>query len=199
MYTKYEEMKAMQSILKNYISNQKTAYETALNELKDETKNMSSNINNYNDSIRTVNATTGVMSYYGEEYNKGVTALQELEKAIMCFEMGYTQDNIQTGLADQRMQEGKKLFFELRTKNDAYKSIMERIAFDLYRSRDRHVDDLDNIGLKTKLENLDKEFEEGRLSKEQLIYYTNMCTHLSQNKDFIDYINNSSTQSRGTR
>jgi len=199
MYTKYEEMKVMQSILEGYITTQKARYEELVKKLKEESKDISFEIDNSDEKIKDISATIESLSRCKDNYTKGIEALKELEKAIMCFEMGYTQENVQSGLADQRMKEGKKLFFELRTKNDAYKSIMENIAYDLYIKYNRHMADLITYGLDDELERLDFLYRQKAISKEELIYYTNMCIHFSQRKDYDESKEHSSTQSRGTR
>ena len=105
----------------------------------------------------------------------------------MCFEQGYTQENIQSGLADEQAQTGTRLFYEIRTQNEEYKRILSDIAYGLFYAQDPNLNGL-NMDLDTKLESLDKDFAEGKITKEQLIYYINVCSALVQNPDYIEYM-----------
>ena len=105
----------------------------------------------------------------------------------MCYEQGYTKENIESGLADERAKTGNRIYHEIRTGNSEYKRIIDEIAYDLFVSHDPQLDGL-GLDFFAKEESLEKDFEAGRITKDQLIYYTNMCWSLSQNPQYISYM-----------
>lgn len=190
MYSKYEEMLVMKQVMQNYVDDQKKLYETTIANLKENLNNFSSDINNERaaNEISSLQFTASLLSDYRADYESGLSVVSELNKATMCYEQAYTPEQIQPGgIAEQRVGEGNKLFHEIKTQNPNYKRIMNEISYGLFVSHDPYLDGLEN-GLDSKLDNLDKDFEEGKLSKEQLIFYVNMCATLSQNPDYIEYV-----------
>lgn len=186
MYSKYEEMCVMRNVLNSYVNAQKQGYDKHARELNQIVTQRMPNIadkSHQEDLQRQIN----LMGYYSNDFAKGVSVLGELGKAIACYEQAYTQENVQSGLVDERAKQGNGIFFELRTKNEDYKSIMSGIAMELWRSADTNMEGLD-LDLDTKLESLDKAFESGAISKEQLMYYTNMCTTLMITPEYVEYM-----------
>ena len=185
MYSKYDEMRVMRQVMQNYADNQKMQYESNITMLKNQINNLTTDINGT--AVSFLQNRIASMSNYQTEYQKALAIVKEFDKAIMCFEEGLTQENIRDGLDKERAKEGIRIFREIQSQNAEYKRIIAEIAYGLFTSHDPHIEDL-GTDLDAKLDNLDNEFEAGSLSKEQLIYYNNMCYALSQDPDYIEYM-----------
>lgn len=184
MYSKYEEMRVMKQTIQNYANNQKYEYDSIATSLKE-------NINklDINSNITSLNRDVAWLSVIQNDYKNAMSVVSELNKATMCYEQAYTPEQLQQGgIAEERAKEGNRIFYEIRTQNPEYKRIVDEIAYDLFANQDPHVVDL-RMDFDTKEKNLEKEFEEGKISKEQLIYYVNMCWSLLQNPNYIKYMN----------
>ena len=190
MYSKYEEMCVIKQVIKNYAENKKRQYESTISMLRDQTNSFPLDINSEraNSEISSLQNHVSLLSDYRTDYATGMSIFGELNKATMCYEQAYTPDQLQPGgIAEQRTKEGNKIFHDLRTQNVGYKKVIDEIAYSLFVAHDPHLDGL-SAGLESKLDSLDKEFEQGSLSKEELIFYSNMCNSLSKNPDYIDYM-----------
>lgn len=167
----------------------KKQYESTITMLKEQSNNFPLDINSdrTNTEISSLQSKVRLLSSYKNNYQSALTVINELNKAKMCYQQGYTEKNIQSGLADERVKEGNRIFHDIKTQNKEYKRIMDEIAYGLFVACDPKIEDL-GMDFDTKTENLDKEFETGKITKEQLIYYTNMCWYLSQNPEYIEYI-----------
>lgn len=187
MYSKYEEMRVMRQVMQSYAQELKQSYEYFVDTFKEKANRFSSDINSEMDTPQKFKVDLERMERYRFDYQSTLNIVKELNKAIMCYEQGYTQENIQSGLADERAKEGTRLFAEIRIQNPEYKRILNEIAYGLFDAQDPNLKGL-NMDLDAKLEALDKDFAEGKLTKEQLIYYTNICLTLMQNPDYIQYM-----------
>jgi hypothetical protein len=189
MYSKYDEMRVIKQVMQNYADNQKRQYESTITMLKEQSNNFPLDINSdrTNTEISSLQSKVSSLSDYRADYQSALSVVSELNKATMCYEQGYTQENIQSGLADERAKEGNKIFHDVRTQNPEYKRIMDEIAYSLFVAHDPMIEGLD-MNFDAKEESLGKDFEAGKITKEQLIYYTNMCWALTQNKDYVDYM-----------
>lgn len=184
MYSKYEEMCVVRQILNGYVNMQKQNYDMQKESFK-QLANGSLDISDKNQQS-SLNMSLSIMNGYSSDYEKGVKVLAELKKSTLCYEMAYTQENIQSGLADERAKEGNRIYFELKTKNQNYKSIMDEISMDLWK-KDENLQDL-GLDFDTKAERLEEAYANGKISKEQLIYYEIMCSSLMNNPDYVDYM-----------
>ena len=189
MYSKYDEMRVIKQVMQNYADNQKRQYESTIAMLKEQSNNFPLDINSdrTNTELSSLQSKVSLLSDYRTDYQSALSVVSELNKATMCYEQGYTQENIQSGLADERVKEGNRIFHDIRTQNPEYKRIMDEIAYGLFVAHDPMIEDL-GMNFDKKAESLDKDFEEGKITKEQLIYYTNMCWTLTQNKDYVEYM-----------
>ena len=188
MYTKYEEMKVMKQVMSNYADNQKRQYESTIILLKEQVNGFPLDINSDSSSreISSLESKAEMLSDYKRDYGIALSIVSELNKATMCYEQAYTPEQIQPGgIAEQRAKEGNRIFHELRTQNPEYIRIMDEISNGLYVDGDKHLDGLEQ-GLDSKIESLEKEFEEGKISKEQLIFYTNMCVSISKSNPSLN-------------
>lgn len=184
MYSKYEEMCVVRKILNGYVNMQKQNYDMQKENFK-QLANGSLDISDKNHQS-SLNMSLGIMDDYSSAYEKGVNVLAELKKSTLCYEMAYTQENIQSGLADERAKEGNRIYFELKTKNQNYKSIMDEISMDLW-IKDENLQDL-GLDFDAKAERLEEAYANGKISKEQLIYYEIMCSSLMNNPNYVDYM-----------
>lgn len=183
MYSKYEEMRVMRQVMQNYADNQKRDYESAVALLREKTNKL--DINSKLDSLKI---DIGVLSVIQADCQSALAIVSEFNKAIGCYEQAYTPEQLQPGgIADQRAKVGNRIFHDIRTQNPEYKRIMGEIAYGLFVAHDPMIKDL-GMDFDTKAESLDKDFEAGKITKEQLIYYTNMCWALTQDKDYIEYM-----------
>lgn len=189
MYSKYDEIRVIKQVMQNYADNQKRQYESTITMLKEQSNNFPLDINNdrTNTEISSLQSKISLLSDYRNDYQSALAVASELNKATMCYEQGYTQENIQSGLADERAKEGNRIFHDIKTQNQEYKRIMDEIAYGLFVAHDPMIEGL-GMDFDAKAENLDKDFETGKITKEQLIYYTNMCWYLSQNPEYIEYM-----------
>ena len=189
MYSKYDEMVVIKQVMQNYANNQKSQYESTVAMLKEQTNNIPLDINSdrIDTELSSLQMQVSLLSNYRTDYQSALSVVSELNKATMCYEQGYTQENIQIGSADERAKEGNKIFHDIRAKNPDYKRIMDEIAYNLFVIHDPMIEGL-GMNFDAKAESLDKDFEEGKITKEQLIYYTNMCWTLTQNKDYVEYM-----------
>ncbi len=189
MYSKYDEMRVIKQVMQNYADNQKRQYESTIAMLKEQSNNFPSDINSdrTNRELSSLQSKVSLLSDYRTDYQSAISVVGELNKATMCYEQGYTQENIQSGLADERAKEGNIIFHDIRTQNPEYKRIMDEIAYGLFVAHDPMIEGL-GMDFDAKAESLDKDFESGKITKEQLIYYTNMCWFLTQNKDYVEYM-----------
>lgn len=189
MYSKYEEMKTIQSVIANYVQNSKNGYEQAMRDLQQKASQKAPNIEEGKGQVKDFASSLSLMAGYQEDYSRAKGVLLELNKAVMCYEMAYPQ-GLSEDIVEQRKQEGNRTFFQLRTKNTDYKNIMGSIAYSLFVQHDENLEDLVTLGADAKIEELEEKFKTGKISKEQLILYTNACDLLSQNPDFIEYASN---------
>lgn len=190
MYSKYEEMRVMKGVIKNYADNQKSEYESVVAMLKKVSNNFPLDINSDRASseISSLQSKASLLSDYRVAYVTGMSVFSELNKATMCYEQAYTPEQLQSGgITEQRAKEGNRIFHDVRTQNTGYKEIVDEIAYSLFVDHDPHLDGL-GMDFDAKAKSLDKDFEAGKITKEQLIYYTNMCWSLSQNPNYIEYM-----------
>lgn len=190
MYSKYEEMRVMRQVMQNYADNQKRQYESTIAMLKEQSNNFPLDINSdrTNTELSSLQSKVSLLSDYRTDYQSALSVVSELNKAIRCYEQAYTPEQLQPGgITEQREKVGNRIFHDIRTQNPEYKRIMDEIAYGLFVAHDPMIEDL-GMDFDTKAESLDKDFEAGKITKEQLIYYTNMCWALTQNKDYIEYM-----------
>ena len=189
MYSRYDEMRVIKQVMQNYADNQKRQYESTIAMLKEQSNNFPLDINSdrTNTELSSLQSKVSLLSDYRTDYQSAISVVGELNKATMRYEQGYTQGSIQSGLADERAKEGNKIFRDIRTQNPEYKRIMDEIAYGLFVAHDPMIEGL-GMDFDAKAESLDKDFESGKITKEQLIYYTNMCWVLTQNKDYVKYM-----------
>lgn len=189
MYSRYDEMRVIKQVMQNYADNQKRQYESTIAMLKEQSNNFPLDINSdrTNTELSLLQSKVSLLSDCRTDYQSAISVVGELNKATMCYEQGYTQESIQSGLADERAKEGNKIFHDIRTQNPEYKRIMDEIAYGLFVAHDPMIEGL-GMDFDAKAESLDKDFESGKITKEQLIYYTNMCWVLTQNKDYVKYM-----------
>ena len=167
MYTKYEEMKVIKQVINNYADNQKRQYESTIAMLKEQSNSFPMDINSESSSreISSLQSKVSMLSSYKSDYATAISIVNELNKATMCYEQAYTPEQIQPGgIAEQRAKEGNRIFYELRTQNPEYKKIMSEISNGLYVDGDPHLEGLEQ-GLDSKIDSLEKEFEEGKISR----------------------------------
>ena len=184
MYSKYEEMRVMRQVMQNYADNLKREYELAIASLREKTGKL-----DINSELGSLQRDVGSLSVIQTDYQSALAIVSEFNKAIMCYEQAYTSEQLQPGgIAEERAKEGDRIFYDIRTQNPEYKRIMDEMAYELFKSHDDHIDGL-GLDFDAKEESLRKDFEAGKLNKEQLIYYTNMCWTLTQNPQYVEYMN----------
>ena len=184
MYSKYEEMQVMRQVIQNYADNQKMNYESEVALLKEKADKL-----DINSELGSLQRDVGSLSVIQTNYQSALSIVSELNKAIRCYEQAYTPEQLQPGgIAEERAKEGNRIFHDIRTQNPEYKRIMDEVSNELFKSHDYHIEDL-GLDFDAKVESLEKDFEAGKLNKEQLIYYTNVCWTLSQNPQYIEYMN----------
>ena len=184
MYSKYEEMRVMRQVMQNYADNLKREYELAIASLREKTGKL-----DINSELGSLQRDVGSLSVIQTDYQSALAIVSEFNKAIMCYEQAYTSEQLQPGgIAEERAKEGNRIFYDIRTQNPEYKRIMDEMAYELFKSHDDHIDGL-GLDFDAKEESLRKDFEAGKLNKEQLIYYTNMCWTLTQNPQYVEYMN----------
>lgn len=121
----------------------------------------------------------GVLSTCQEEYQRALAIVEQLNIRIRYHEYAYKPEQLQPGeIGDRNGKEADRMFQNIRIQNPEYKRIMDKIAYQLFVEHDDHLDDL-YLSFDSKVE---------RLNKEQLIYYINMCWHLSQNPQYVEYM-----------
>ncbi|MBQ4262841.1 MAG: hypothetical protein IJB83_01165 [Bacilli bacterium] len=190
MYSKYEEMSVMKQVIENYAYNQKLKYESIIANLKEKSNNFSLNINSnrVNLEISSLQTKVSLLSDYLKDYQSALSVVREFNKAMMYYEQAYSLKQLLPGeIADQKVKESNRIFHDIRTQNPEYKRIIDEIAYDLFISHDPHLDGL-KMDFDAKAESLEKDFSAGKITKKQLIYYTNMCSSLSRNPDYIEYM-----------
>ena len=190
MYSKYEEMRVMKQVMQNYADNQKKQYESTIAMLKEEANSFPLDINSdrTNTEISSLQSTVRLLSGYSTDYQSAQSVVSELNKALMCYERAYTLEQLQPGgIAEKEGNHGNRIFHDIRTQNPEYKRIIGEIAYSLFVAHDPMIEDL-GMDFDAKVESLDKDFEAGKITKEQLIYYTNMCWALVQDKDYVEYM-----------
>ena len=200
MASKYEEMRVIRRIIQDYADNQKLNYKLELEDLKNECVSCASaitsdqnqihfdiNNDNTNRSINNLQSRIYFLEDYRTNYQNAMSVLSELQRAIYCYEQAFTLQNIKDGIADAEQKKGNKMFLKIRTQNQAYKTIMSEIAYELFRQNDPHIAGL-GMDDDAKVESLEHDYESGKITKDQLIYYTHMCWALVQNKDYLEYM-----------
>lgn len=190
MYSKYEEMRVIKQVIQNYANNQKRNYESTITMIKEQFNNFPLDINSdrTNTEISSLQNKVDLLSSYKTDYQSALLVVSELNKATMCYEQAYSPEQLQPGgIAEQRGKEGNRIFDRIRNNNPEYNRIMNEIAYSLFIAHDANIDGLE-MDFDAKKENLNKDFENGKITKEQLIYYTNMCFTLSQNQNYIEYV-----------
>lgn len=190
MYSKYEEMSVMKQVIENYAHNQKLKYESIIANLKEKSNNFSLNINSnrVNLEISSLQTKVSLLSDYLKDYQSALSVVREFNKAMMYYEQAYSLKQLLPGeIADQKVKESNRIFHDIRTQNPEYKRIIDEIAYDLFIAHDPHLDGL-KMDFDAKAESLEKDFSAGKITKKQLIYYTNMCSSLSRNPDYIEYM-----------
>ena len=191
MYSKFEEMRVIRQVFQNYTAELKRDYEGYVAMLKDKSNEFPLDIDNDQayKKIKTLQSTADSLSSHLMEYQNALKIIGELDKAIKCYTQAYSPEQLLSGgVAEQRAKEGNKIFYDIRTQNPVYKSIMSEIAYSLFVNHDSMIEDL-GMDYDAKVESLEKNYAAGKISKEQLIYYTNMGWHLSQNPNYIEYMN----------
>ena len=123
MYSKYDEMRVIKQVMQNYADNQKRKYESTIDMLKEQSNNFPLDINSdrTNTELSSLQSKVNMLSGYRTDYQNALSVVRELNKATMCYEQAYTDENFQSGLVDKRTAEGNKIFYEIRTKNSDYK------------------------------------------------------------------------------
>ena len=189
MYTKYEEMRVIKETFQNFADGQKILYTQEIAKVKEDTSRISSDINSER-ALSAVENGVGLLRDYMNNYHGAMSVVAELNKATMCYEQAYTPEQLQPGgIAEAKAREGNRIFYDIRTQNPEYKRIMEGIAYDLYKDGDPMMSGVGkDFVFDGKADELKKDFEAGKITKDQLIYYTNMCWALTQNKDYIEHI-----------
>lgn len=167
MYTKFEEMQVIYNLILDYRNHQKSAVEM----FKEEGWKRFQG--------------PDALKYYQERLNKSEAVLAELQKAISCFTQAYTPEQAQ--LAQQREQQGKQIFSEIRRGNADYQGILKEIAHNTYFSGAEpalfDIELSDDRQISNTLESMARS---GSITKEQLILYDNFMTYLEQDPDYIE-------------
>ena len=167
MYTKFEEMHVIYNLLLDYRNHQKSAVEM----FKE-------------DSWKKFQG-PDALNYYQERLNKSEAVLTELQKAISCFTQAYTPEQAQ--LAQQREQQGKQIFSEIRRKNEDYQGILKEIAHNSYFNGTESMLSEMQLSDDGQISNtLETWARSGLITKEQLIFYDNFMTYLQQDPDYIE-------------
>lgn len=170
--------------------NKKRRYEYTVAMSKEQSNNFPIDINSdrTNTEISSLQTKAGLLSDYRTDYQSALSVVSELNKATICYEQGYSPEQLQPGgIADQRAIEGNKIFYDIRTQNTEYKRIINEIAYSLFVGHNPYIEGLE-LDFVAKSESLDRDFQAEKITKEQLIYYTNMCWSLSQNPTYIGYM-----------
>ena len=170
MYTREEEIRVIINLFMDYATCQKEAIDF----LK------SGNQRKFQDQSMILSCQ--------EKLERCSQVLNNLKKIIMYFDQAYTPEQLQPGgIAEQRAQEGKRLFVELK-KDPTYISVMKEIAHNSYFNNSD--EELSNIQLPEEQvgSHLEQRFRCGAISKEQLILFDNYFIYLSQDSDYLDSV-----------
>lgn len=148
----------------NYTDNQKRNYSATADMIKEEVKDLPLDINSSksNSSVESMEYMISSLKDYQREYQICLSIIAEFNKATMCYEQGFTKENIESGLADEKAKMGNRIFHEIRTGNSEYKRIIDETAYDLFVSHDPQLDGL-GLDFFAKEESLEKDFEAGML------------------------------------
>ena len=184
MYTNYEEMKEMRGNTQEIADGFKMRYGLTIKRTKRLLEELPKDINNEGTQkiVFELEEAGWDIKYVYEIYFKATAVVKEIDKAIEFYEEDFSQDEIEYGIADESKAVGDWAFQQIKSQNPQYKEMINLIAqsekynklFDgLYKSLD------DTLAL------LKSEFEAGRISKGQLILYSNVCVALFNNPEYI--------------
>lgn len=184
MYTNYEEMKEMRRQIQKIADGFEMRYGKIIERMKRLSEELPKDINN--EGVRNIIfALDDEVWWIKDVYKTYLTAtavVKEIDEAIEFYEEDFSQEEIEYGIADEAKAVGDFVFQQIKSQNPQYKVIIDIIAqcekynklFDgLYKSLD------DTLAL------LKSEFEAGRISKSQLILYSNVCVALFNNPEYI--------------
>ena len=170
MYTKYEEVIVVQKIINNYINKQQSDYKLTIKTVKAISNNLLLDINTqsiYND-INLLQSQIDMITFYKRNYEEALLISDELEKIISFYKI--------------EKEKTSKMFDDLINQNPVYKRIISEILDELCIDGDIHIQGIEN-GLNEKVNDLKKDFESKKITKEQLIFYTHILTLIFKNID----------------
>jgi spermidine/putrescine-binding protein len=108
MYSKYEEMQVVRNLLKDWARIDKESYEDIWKNIKEnvipKTPFSIEDFESQQQLAEVMQNLHNIQLGYSSTNN----ALQELAQATSCYEMGYTQESIQSGTADSIATEREK-------------------------------------------------------------------------------------------
>ncbi len=170
MYTVYEEYVVIRKILENYCHEQQQIYHSlaeGVGKLKLEVEDR--------ESLNTLRARVNQLEGVSNQYSYAKTALSRLEKAALTF--GWEEKE------KANESEGKSFLQNFKTENDCYGLVMSDLSTKIHSKKDSHFSGLEE-GIESKITSLRQEYEAGDMTKEQFIYYVNMCPFLIKNLEY---------------
>ena len=176
MYTNYEEMKEMRRQIQKIADGFEMKYGKIIERLERLFEELPKDINN--EGKRIVFGLEDVgwnIKYAYEMYFKATAVVEEIDKAIRHYEQYFSQKEIEYGIAYKSKARGDAIWRRIKGLNPQYKEIMDIIAENEGHNKlfnGLHKSLVDTYVL------LDSEFEAGRISKGQLILYSNVCVAL---------------------
>lgn len=189
MYTYYEQFKVVRSLLDSYTKEQSQKFAEYSIRLKEHTANSTFDINNRN-AIQTLAHITSQMNNYQQDYLKAQGVLKKLRQvSVSSYEMAIPIDSQVDTAALQA--KGDDMFLDILSSQEC-SSIINELAYSLYVQQQFPIDikaSYDMEAINERESQIKSLLDNGRITKEQAIYWSTMQTALSNSQDFIDYAN----------
>lgn len=189
MYTYYEQFKVIRSLLDSYTKEQSQKFVEYSTRLKEYTINSTFDINNPN-AIQALAQITSQMNSYQQDYLKAQGVLKKLRQvSVSSYETAIPIDSQVDTTALQA--KGDDMFLDVLSSQECF-SILSELAYSLYVQQQFPIDiktSYDMEAINERESQIKSLLDNGRITKEQAIYWSTMQTALSNSQDFIDYAN----------
>ena len=185
MVTKYDEICVLKKIICSYAESKKRNFNIVVDKIKESSSGISMDITNKEskDKIKMFQNDFNILSTFYKQYESATVIIDELNKILMLYEQEYTENERKPGgKAEQNKAEANRLFSNLKNSNYEYKDIMNEISSNLYKNGDSNLVGIEK-GIDSKITDLENDYKQGKITKEQLIFYTFMTITLLENND----------------
>ena len=185
-YTKLEEMLVMGNVVNGYVSSLDSSYKEYTKLIQEKSNSLTSDIISDAEKVKDIGIYSGYASDTRAEYLEGKSVVEDINKAVNMYQMAQPMENLTNGVADKQEQEAKRIWHGIKTGNQAYQKIVGNIAYDAWKNGDRQLENL-GLDMDGKVEQLEKDYEDKAITKEQFIYYEHMCNALLKNPEYVSY------------